>query len=104
MDALAHLKDNGHIWIIVPCFAAGIGFLLYGIVVKQTEAQLTANVFLALMATATVAGSVIGAVVLALLKKEQCGELAEVRPALVLGLLGGAFISVIKLLSLLGIV
>jgi hypothetical protein len=87
MDVLTHLKNQSHVWIIAPCTILGIGTIVYGLFTKQTEAQLIANVFLVLMATATVSGSVIGTVVLALLKKDQCGELVEVRPALVPGYL-----------------
>lgn len=103
MALLPHLKDKGHAWVIGLSVATVVGYLCYAIATKQSEQQITTGAVLALIATGTVVGGIIALVVMASLKKDQFGDLAEFRTSVILGILVGVTVATIKLLSLFGI-
>ena len=99
---LTHLKDNGHVWVIVFSLAIVAGYVCH--VGKRPEQQLIADVVLALVSAGTVSGGSIALIVIALIKNEKCGDLAEFKNWLVLGLLVGVCVAAIELLKLFGVV
>jgi hypothetical protein len=97
---LDHFKDKGHVWVIALSVLTLGAFLFLAIGAHQNEERLIANAVLALVAASTLYGGGIALIVLALLNKTQCGELAEFRSGLALGLLVSISLSGIKLVEL----
>jgi len=100
---LTHLKEKGHAWSIGLALLAGGLYLRYGVVHEFTEQQLVANVVLAIVASMSSVGGLITLIVMGLMTKTDFGELTEFRMQLVTGVLVGASLSSVKLLTLFGL-
>ena len=100
-DIPGHLKNRGHLWVIILMLGTG-GFYFWRAktILKLSEQALTTNVTLTLVSTAAASSSLISLIVLALLSAADCGKLAEFRTPLVIGLVIGLALAAIKLLYL----
>lgn len=102
-SVLTHLKNKGHTWVIILSVITVAAYVTFGLFTKQTQQELIANSVLILVGAGTVYGGSIALWVLATLNKEDCGELADFRNWIVLGLLVGIVVAFIQGLSLFGI-
>ena len=100
---LNHLKDRSHTWIMILSAITVAGYIWYGIANGQSQQQLIANAVLTLVGAGTVYGGALALWVLAIVRKNDCGELADFRNWIVLGLLVGITVAIIQGLSLFGI-
>jgi hypothetical protein len=101
---IEHIKDKGHAWLIGLVFVTLLAYVLRALSHGVTENELVTNVTLTVFTAGSAFGGLMSLLVLAATSKKDCGELAELRSALVLGLIGGVAIASIKLLNLFGVI
>ena len=97
---LDHLKARGHAWVIALSAITILAYIMFAIRSQQGEAQLIANSTVALVSMISGYGGILALIILALLSKEQLGELADFKFYLVIGILFGVLVALIKMLAL----
>jgi hypothetical protein len=97
---LEHLKARGHAWVIALSAITILGYIAFAINSKQDEAKLIANSTVALVSMISGYGGILALIMLAMLSKDQLGELGDFKFYLVIGILFGVLVALIKMLAL----